>query len=274
LAQVDLLPTPLAEDTLSHIMLLNINKLNVFISILNKPIDTSKDSVLFVHGAGQDHTIWRHQANWFARQGRNALAIDLPGHGRSAGDPLPTIEAMAEWLVGLLDAVGLAEAAIVGHSMGALTAVAMAANHPVRVRTIALIGVSVPMPVAPPLLEAARENPARAIDMLNGWGYSEAAQQAGINESGRRLMERARPGVLYRDLLACNEYADGLGHAARVRCPALLILGAEDRLTPARAAQDLTDTLPSTRSVILEGSGHALLDERPDEVLGLLAEVL
>jgi pimeloyl-ACP methyl ester carboxylesterase len=237
--------------------------------------------MVFVHGTGQDHSIWVLPGRYFARHDRNALAVDLPGHGRSAGTAMQRVEDMADWLIAVLDTAGLDRAAIAGHSLGSLVALAAAARHPDRVRAIALVGTAVPMPVSGDLLEAARENRHEAIDMLNNWGFSDAARRGGnpthgnwMLAVGERLLERARPGVIYTDLTACNDYASGLEHAAAVRCPALLILGERDRLTPPRAARQLAATLPDAETVILEGCGHAMLAEQPDAVLEHLTRVL
>jgi pimeloyl-ACP methyl ester carboxylesterase len=209
------------------------------------------------------------------------LAVDLPGHGRSGSAPLRSVEDVADWLVAVLDAAGLKQAAIAGHSLGSLAAIAAAARHPGRVRAIALVGTALPMTVSARLLAAAQDNRHEAIDMLTNWGFSDAARRGGtpepgnpLREAGQRLLERARPGVIYTDLKACNEYAAGLEHAMAVRCPALLILGARDRLTPARSARQLAETLPHAETVILEGCGHALLAEAPDSVLDQLIRVV
>ncbi len=171
------------------------------------------------------------------------LPWTCPGTGDPRGAPLKSVEAMADWLVEVLDAVGIASAAVVGHSLGSLVAIAFAARHPRRVRAIVLIGTTVPMPVSDFLLERAKENRHEAIEILNFWGFSKAAQLGGnatpgnwMLGGGLRLMEKAGPGVIYADLLACNEYVDGMEHAKTVRCPALLILGERDMLTPVRSA--------------------------------------
>jgi pimeloyl-ACP methyl ester carboxylesterase len=85
-----------------------------------------------------------------------------------------------------------------------------------------------------------------------------------------RLLERAKPQVLYVDLRACHEYADGRASAAKVRCPTLFILGSRDMMTPPRNATALQAALPDVRTVALEGTGHALMAERPDAVLDAL----
>lgn len=247
----------------------------------NRAPDPAQPTVVFVHGTGQDHSIWVLPTRYFARHDRNVLAVDLPGHGRSGGRPLQTIAAIADWLIAVLDAAGLQQAAIVGHSLGSLAAIAAAARHPQRVRSIALVGSTLPMRVSDTLMEAARNNRREAIDMLTAWGYSKSAQLGGsptpghwMAESGKRLMERAGPGVIYTDLKACTEYSEGLEQAAAVRCPALLILGERDLLTPPRTAKLLAETLAGAETVILEGCGHAMLAERPDLVLDQLIKVV
>lgn len=262
-------------------MLFEIDGARAYAWTANQIPDPARKTVLFVHGTGQDHSIWVLPGRYFARHDRNVLAVDLPGHGRSGGAPLQSVEAIADWLISLLDATDLAEAAIVGHSLGSLAAIAAAARHPDRVRAIALVGSTLPMPVSGALLDEAKNDRHTAIEMLTYWGYSKSAQLGGnptpgnwMLGAGQRLMERARPGVIHADLAACNDYVRGLEHAAQVRCPALLILGERDRLTPARSARTLAGTLADAETVILEGCGHAMLAERPDPVLDQLIRVV
>ena len=262
-------------------MNLEINGQEVFVATGNRAPDPEKETVLFIHGTGQDHSIWVLPTRYFARHDRNVLAVDLPGHGRSGGEALKSVEAMADWVVQVLDATGLATTAVVGHSLGSLVAIAAAARHQQRIRVIALVGTTVPMPVSNYLLERAKENKQEAIEMLNFWGFSKSAQLGGnatpgnwMLGSGLRLMEKARPGVIYADLVACNEYLEGMEHAKTVGCSALLILGERDMLTPVRSAMRLADALPNAERVVLGGSGHALLAERPDTVLDQLIRMV
>lgn len=262
-------------------MQLKIDGQEVFVATGNREPDPTRETVLFLHGTGQDHTIWVLPTRYFARHGRNVLAVDLPGHGRSKGAALRSIGEMSDWVIEVLDSCGISSTAIVGHSLGSLVAIATAARHPKRVRSIALVGTTVPMPVSGFLLEQARDNSHEAIEMLTFWGFSKSAHLGGNATPGNwmlghglRLMEKAAPGVIYTDLKACNEYIEGMEHASTVACPALLILGERDMLTPVRSAKRLADVLPNARNVVLEGSGHALLAERPDAVLDELIKVV
>lgn len=243
----------------------------------------SRPLALLVHGAGLDHTVWALQSRWLAFRGWNVLAVDLPGHGRSAGPPLPDIEAMAAWTAALIEAAGAKGegakgATLIGHSMGSLIALETAARFAAHVRSIVLIAPAAAMPVHPDLLAAAAANDHAAIDMVNLWGHGPAAGIGGSRAPGlwmvgaaERILEKAAPGVLYNDLKACNAYREGLGAAARVAVPALLICGERDQMTPLKGGRALAAAIPGATLVALKGAGHMLLAERPTEVQSAIA---
>jgi len=251
----------------------------VFAYTAAQAIDEAKPTIVFVHGAGLDHSIFGLQSRYFGYHGHNVLALDLPAHGRSEGPPLGTVQEMADWVMRLLDAAKLQTAAVVGHSMGSLVALECAVRHPGRVGRIALLGTTYPMKVSDAFLQAAKENRQDAYDMETIWGHSaQAALGANPNpgmwmygESLARL-GRLAPGVLYSDLNACHTYAGGEAAAAAVRCPVLLVLGRRDQMTPAKAGAAFARTLPNARLVQLEASGHSLMTEAPDATLDTLIE--
>jgi len=242
-------------------------------------LDPSKPAIVFVHGAGLDHSWFGLQSRYFGHHGRNVLAVDLPGHGRSEGPPLPSVEQMADWVMRLLDAARLGRAGIVGHSLGSLVALECAARHPERVERIALIGTAYPMKVTDAFLEAARRNEQTAFDMETIWGHAPQVPLGGNPYPGMWMygdtlarLARLAPGVLHAGLKACNDYATGLESAARVRCPALFIVGGRDQMTPPRAASALSQAIRGTRTVVLQGSGHSIMAEAPDATLDALIE--
>jgi len=178
----------------------------VYVATGQKKFDPELPSVVFIHGTGQDHTIWVLPTRYFARHQRNVLAIDLPGHGRSGGKPLASIEAMADWIVKVMDVIAVDSAAMVGHSMGSLVAMVLAAKYADRVRAIGLVGTAVPMPVSEPLLNSAKENSPDAIEMLTLWGawlYSPSRWQCdtgNVDAGGWKAFDGTRcpRGYLYR----------------------------------------------------------------------------
>jgi pimeloyl-ACP methyl ester carboxylesterase len=262
-------------------MELQVRGETAYVATGNKPVDPELKTVVFIHGAGQDHTIWVLPVRYFVRHDRNVLAVDLPGHGRSSGPLLKTIEEMSDWVIEVLDAAGIERAAFVGHSMGSLVALEAAGRYPERVRSLAMVGVSIPLAVSDLLLETAKEDSHDAIDMLTYWGFSNSALIGGsptpgmwMAGAGLRLLEQAGPGTIYNDLRACDEYTAGLERAAEITCPTLLLLGEKDRMTPVRVAQALRDTIPDQDTVIFKGAGHALLAERSDPVLDHLIRIV
>ena len=255
-------------------MRLIVDGVETFAGTGGRKLDPALPLAVFIHGAGLDHSVWALLARWFANRGCTVLAPDLPGHGRSAGEPLATIAAIADWTAALIEASQAGPARIIGHSMGSLVAIETAARHPHKVAALGLIGTAAAMPVTPDLLNAAKAGNHAAIDMMCVWGHGFAAGLGGSLAPGlwmlggaERLLERARPDVLFRDLCACNAYGDGLASAAKASAPAIVVLGERDLMTPAKAGRQLAAALPNARVVVLHGAGHMLISERPDEVL-------
>lgn len=260
---------------------LTVDGRRVFAGTGGRPFDPSLPVVVLLHGAGMDHSVWALQSRYLAHHGFGVLALDLPGHGRSGGAPLGSIEAIADWTAAVLQAADVDTATLIGHSMGAVAALTCAARHPDRVHALALLGCAAAMPVHPDLLAAAEANEHAAIDMVNGWAHGSAAHLGGhplagtwLTGLGNRLLEKAAPGVLYTDLAACNAWQDGAEIAAAVRCPVLLLIGAEDKMTPPKAGRKLADALADCRVEALAGCGHMTMTEQPDRTLDALKRFL
>src|SRR5271165_5208399 len=151
-------------------MQLLVDGFEIFASTGGRPFDPALPCAVFLHGAGLDQSVWALQSRWFAYHGWSVLTPDMPGHGRSAGEPLGTIEAMADWVIRLLDAAGAPKAKLIGHSMGSLMALSAAHRHPSRISALGLIATAASMPVSQDLLAAAQANDHAAIDMVSIWG--------------------------------------------------------------------------------------------------------
>jgi pimeloyl-ACP methyl ester carboxylesterase len=251
-----------------------------------RALDLGLPSVVFIHGAQHDHSVWALQSRYFAHHGFNVLAVDLPGHARSSQPPLGEIGAMSDWLIALLDAAGIERAMLVGHSMGSLIALDAAARHPLRAAALALVATAYPMQVAPALLEAALEREAEAIDMINTWSHATIAAKPSFPGPGfwmhganQRLMEhvggKSDAALLHADFSACNRYAQGLEAAAQIRCPTLFLLGRRDQMTPLRSALSLSTAIAANGvpvETVVVDAGHAIMAEQPDRALDALFE--
>ena len=260
-------------------MELNVDNNTVFAATGGKTFDPNLPAVIFIHGAGMDHTLWALQTRWFAWHGYGVLAIDLPGHGKSHGPALQSIDDQAAWVVRLVEACGAQNVSLVGHSMGSLTALSAAAQSGDRISRLALLGVGAAMPVHPDLLEATKSNDPAAWDLIVSWGFGKPAH-FGLNKApgmwmqggGKSLLARTPDDVLGIDMAACDAYKSGLDDAAKVTCPTLIIAGDRDMMTPPKAAAPLAGEIPEVKTIILKDCGHIMMVERPDETLDALIE--
>ncbi len=262
-------------------MELSLRGARVFAATGGRAWEPGLPAVVLVHGAGMDHTVWALQARAFAHHGRNVLALDLPGHGASGGPPCATIADMAAWVIAAADACGIGAFRIAGHSMGALVALVVAAVAGTRVEALALVGFAPQMRVHPDLLAAARAGEHAALEMMVSWslgmaGMLGANPAPGLSCAGAamRLLERAPSASLAADLGACDAYRGGAEAAARVSAPTLMLLGAEDRMTPTAAALALVPRFAAVRTRVLAGIGHLLPIEAPEPTLAALRDIL
>ena len=249
-----------------------------------KAFNTALPSLVLIHGAMNDHSVWTLLARSFAHHGYKVFAIDLPGHGRSAGPLLDSVEACAAWIWQLLDALGVHDAALAGHSMGSLIALEAASQQPERVTKLLMIGTAYPMKVSDALLATARDEPLKAIDMVNAFSHSGWAAKpsypgpgAWLQGGGRALMRRMQAGcteanLFEHDFKLCDSYAGGLEAAARVTCPVSLLLGERDQMTSPKHTASLVGALKPW--VYKLPAGHALMAEAPEQMLTAMRQAL
>jgi pimeloyl-ACP methyl ester carboxylesterase len=262
-------------------MRLSVNGNEIYAYTGGKDFNKALPTVVFIHGAQHDHSVWILQSRYLAHHGYGVLALDLPGHGKSGGAALKSVEEIAAWVIAVLDAAGVEKAALVGHSMGSLVSLECAGTHPGRVAKLALVGTANPMRVSDELLGATRDDEPLAQDMVNIWSHSTYAAKPSnpgpgfwIVGSNLRLMQRIKPGVMHIDFAACNAYAGGKERAAQVACPTLLVLGDSDMMTHPKGARELQSLIKGQRTVLVKASGHALMAEQPDAVLDALKAFL
>jgi pimeloyl-ACP methyl ester carboxylesterase len=230
-------------------------------------------TIVLVHGAGMDGTVWSQQTRYLSMRGVRALAIDLPAHGQSDGPPISSVAELANWLAQVIDTLNLHDVVIAGHSMGTFMALEVAARFPNLVKSVALFGTATAMPVHPDLIDAAEHDVPRAASLMTGWSHA-AGSRLGRNPTPgmwmtggvRALVERSKPGVLLTDLLACSSYADAEARAASISCPALVAIAAQDKMTPAKSGRAMAKAMVRSHAVeLLEmpNAGHMSLTEEP-----------
>ncbi|APW37397.1 alpha/beta hydrolase [Rhodoferax koreense] len=266
-------------------MIFTVHGAAVYAYTGGKSFNPGQPTLVFVHGVLNDHSVWILQTRYLAHHGWNVLAVDLPGHGRSAGAPPTSVEAAADWLIALLDAAGLPAATLIGHSFGSLIAMEAAARAPSRVRQLVLLGTAAPMKVSPALLQASLDEPLVAIDMVNRFSHALLAPPPSVLGPGtwvaggaRALMRRvlaSNPAVnvFHTGFKACDDYRGGESAMEKVEASTLFIAGQRDQMTPPQAAQPLVLRARHGRLVTVD-AGHDLMAEAPEAVLAALNHFL
>lgn len=219
--------------------------------------------VVFVHGAAGRGEVWSPQLEGLADVAR-LLAVDLPGHGETEGSGCRRIEEYAAWMVGFLDTLGLERVVLAGHSMGGAIAQTVALEHPDRLEGLVLIGTGARLRVLPRILDLCRDDPPRAAELIGSLAYSPHTPRGAVVEAERALA--ATPaGVTLGDFWACDRF-DAMARVTAVRVPTLVVVGRDDRLTPAKYAAFLATAIPGARLVEVDAAGHFPQLEQPAAV--------
>jgi pimeloyl-ACP methyl ester carboxylesterase len=249
--------------------------------------DPDKPTLLMVHGAANDHSVWTLHARYFAHHGFNVIAVDLPGHGLSLGPTLSSVPDMARWLLDLLNSLSITDFVVLGHSMGSLIALELASlttNHLIgspQVKGLGLLGTAIPMTVSDNLLSLIRTDPKKAINQINYWSFSTINSHPGNPGPGfstynqnARLMERQGSATLLNDFLACNDYAMGTETLKLVRektLPVAILTGQQDQMTPSKCGVEIKNQLGLQATYYpIPNCGHALMAQQPHLVLTAL----
>lgn len=270
-------------------MYLDVNGHSTYCYTGGKPFDAAKPTVVFIHGVLNDHSVWILQSRYLAHHGWNVLAVDLPGHCKSAGDAPSTVEEAADFVAALLAAAGVQRAALIGHSWGSLIALEAASRLKERVSHLVLVGIAYPMKVSPALLEAALNEPMKALTMINVFSRSTlAAPPSALGPGtwvygasmalGRRVLaSNTQVNVFHRGFKACDSYANGDKSITQITCPVLFLLGTQDQMTQARAAQPLVEKARASGKTVQVASlpvGHHQMTEAPEETLFAMRDFL
>ncbi len=236
-------------------------------------IPQAGEVVVFLHGSGQSHLGFQRQSRFFAYRGFQVLAPDFPAHGLSAGEPLSSIKAQADWLAEFLTEAGVERAHIVGHSQGGLVALEFGRCYGSRTQSLTFLATALAIPVNRALLDLASEDEAAAIAAMMDWGHGNKGHRhahptPGVSHLryGSRLMNANRQGVLHTDLTACADYQDGPEAANTIASPALCVLAGQDRMTPIAQGRLLAQSLPNATAIEVPQSGHMIISEYPGEV--------
>jgi pimeloyl-ACP methyl ester carboxylesterase len=251
----------------------------LFYTVSQGPADTSSAltthemgaaSLVLVHGAGGSRLHWPAELRRLSEA--TVYTLDLPGHGRSEGPGCDTIDGYAQVVTAFMDAVGISQAIIVGHSMGSAIAQTLALKVANRVAGLVLVGAGARLRVAPAILKKIRDDFQASVELITRFAWSPETPPA-LTELGRQALMETSPDVLAGDFIACNRF-DVMKRLGEIKAPTLVIAGSADQLTPVKYARFLVEHIPDARLAMIERAGHMMMLERPTEVANAVREFL
>lgn len=214
-------------------------------------------AIVFLHGVGSDKSVWAPQLDHFGRT-RRAVAFDYPGYGDSAPAAAGTTrDDYAAAIFAGLDRLGIDRAHVCGLSLGGVVAIAMHAQAPDRCASLILADTFAVHPDGPGIHERSiagsadlRAMAEARVDFLLAAGASDAIRHEVVE-----TMARIDPAA-YRIGAEAVWLADQRERAADIRVPALVLCGAEDKVTPPALSRELTQLIPGARCELIERAGH------------------
>ena len=256
-------------------MIIEIEKKSVYASDAGQGIDNSKDTIVFLHGSGLSHIVWSLTEQFFSNKKYNVLSIDLPGHGNSEGPCLDSIEKIADWLEKVFSELKLNNIILVGHSQGCLEILEYSFKYKNRLKKIVFVGGSYQMPVNKDLIDLALNGDTDAVKLMMKWGYEGSKKFIGGNPV-KRIIQSPRDisEILAIDLIASNNYQNGLNAAKAISCPTLLILGELDKMVNSEIGKKFSNLLKNSITHIINGSGHMIMIEKAFEMREKILEFL
>lgn len=231
--------------------------------------------IVFLHGVGSDKSVWRPQLEYFGRE-RRAIAFDYPGYGDS--DPAPkgtTRDDYASAIISGMHELGVDRAHICGLSLGGVVAIAMHHADTARCASLILADTFAVHPEGRAIYErsiAASENlrglAEARVDVLLAQPADPAFRSEVIE-----TMARIDPAA-YRIGAEAVWLADQRDRAQEIRVPTLVLVGAQDLVTPPELSNELVDLIPDARMQVIERSGHISNGERPDAFNAIVGEFI
>ena len=225
-----------------------------------KHLDAKRPTLLMIHGAGGRAQVWRNQV-YPLKSSLNTLAIDLPGHGNTAGNAGNTIGEYAKWLIKTLDAFFPQQPYVMGHSMGGAIVQETAFLNPSLMKGIILVGTGPRLGVAPAFLKGLLENFENMVETIIGYAYAPNVDRRLIND-GAALMKKSGAAVVHGDFMACNQF-DMRDRITHITLPTLILCGEKDQLTPPSLSEKLKNAIPESRRDIIPSAGHMVMIENP-----------
>lgn len=226
----------------------------------NWPLDPDKSTLLFIHGSGGSHKLWKHQVE--ALDGPvNTVAVDLPGHGASDGSGSNRVGDYADAVLDFIDAVDMPGPIPCGLSLGGAIVQQLLIDHPKRFRAGILVGTGARLKVLPSIFEAIEKDFNSFLDFLDKYAFSENTAIA-VKKQILKDTARCDQFVTYGDYVACNGF-DEMERINQIQAKVLVVTAEHDQMTPPKYGDFLETGISKTYRAHIMKAGHHMPAEQP-----------
>ena len=256
-------------------MILKVDNKQVFASDAGKDFDKNKETIFLLHVSGLTNIVWSLTEQYLSNKNFNILAIDLPGHGKSDGPCLTSIEKIADWLENVRNEINVEKVSIIGHSQGCLEAIEYGSKYKNHISKLVLLAGSYKMPVNQDLIDLAEAGDNKAVQLMMKWGYEGSKKFIGGNPVERIINSpREIREILAIDLVACNNYKNGKNVLETIECPSLFIFGELDKMVPLDKAKRFAESIKNSDCHVISKCGHMIMFEKAFEMREKISEFL
>ncbi len=256
-------------------MIIEVENKKVFASDAGQSFDKNKETIVLLHGSGQSHVVWSLTEQYLSSKGYNVLTIDLPGHGNSEGESLKSIEEIANWLEKVVKKIGANQITIIGHSQGCLVSLEYYFKNPKKIKKLVFIAGAYEIPVNKSLIDLSLSGDMESLNLMMKWGYGHSKQFIGGNPLQKILNStREVREVLAVDLIACNNYKNGMKAVKTVKCPTFFIFGELDKMIKLEKGKKFSELISGSKVHVIKNCGHMIILENAFEMREKVAEFL
>jgi pimeloyl-ACP methyl ester carboxylesterase len=227
------------------------------------PLDSLKSTLVFIHGSGGSKVLWDNQLKALGYQA-NLLAIDLPGHGQSAGNGYNTVIDYTRVVMDFLTRANVPRPIPAGLSLGGAITLQLLLDYPESFSAGMLICTGAKLKVRPQIFESI-EKDFPAFVASSRLLAASPKTDPGIIQPVLDDNLKCPPAVAFNDFQACDRF-DVRERLTEIKARVLVVSGADDLLTPPKYGQYLAEHIPGARWVTISEAGHLLPVEKPGEL--------
>lgn len=229
----------------------------------NWPLKPELDTIVFFHGSGGTNILWHRQVEDLADQ-FNTIAINLPGHGNSAGEGMDRVDQYARFVLQFVDSIAIKKPVVCGLSIGGAIVLQLLIERPEAFKGGIVVNSGAKLKVMPLIFEMIEKDYQGFVKSMATFGISKRTDPSLLKPLAQS-MAACPPHVTRGDFTACDAF-DVMGRLAEIKKPVMVMAASDDQLTPVKYGRFLSEQITGSKFVAIEDAGHLSPIEKPHEV--------